>query len=594
MTTGPSLDDARPDEPEAGGRRVHDPALAPSRAVAFTFDGITVPAREGETLGAALAAANVVRFGTRGDGSPRGLWCGIGHCQECVVTVNGVASLRACVTPVVEDAVVLSQSHRAPAPQRRAVATAPVAASETHRPQLLIIGAGPAGLAAARAAAQCGVQVTLLDERSTAGGQYFKQVAKSHRVVDPSRMDAQAAKGRAVIADVEALGVRIHHDAVVWGAFGPQELRATISGAQHLFSPERLIVACGAYERGVPVPGWTLPGYIATGAAQTLLRAYRVTPGRRVVVAGNGPLNLQLAAELVAAGVDVVAVVEASARPGLGSSGAVLRAALTAPRLVLEGLGFLSRLWHAGVPVIHGSAVVEAHGEGRVEACTIARIDADGRVIAGTSRRHDVDTICAGYGFWPSNEIARALGCRHDVRPADGRLVTRTDADGATSVAGVYAIGDGVTLIGAHAARSQGYIAGCAAAVSLGLALPASVSAELRGARRNLARHLSFQRSLWRLFEAPALRAQLASTETLVCRCESVSRAAIDAAIGEGARTPGAVKRRTRAGMGRCQGRYCESTIAAMVPVAPAVPRDELFALSPRAPIRPVRIGDIA
>jgi len=593
MTTRASPAGTGTDGREVAVRRVRDPALAPSRAISFTFDGLAVPAQEGETVAAALAAANVVRFGTRGDGSPRGLWCGIGHCQECVVTVNGVSSLRACVTPVVEDAVVCSQSHAAPAPPRRST-PAPAVASETHRPQLLIVGAGPAGLAAARAAAQCGVQVMMLDERSSAGGQYFKQVAKSHRVVDPSRMDAQAAMGRVVIDEVEALGVRIHRDAMVWGAFGPQELRATISGAPHLFSPERLIVAGGAYERGVPVPGWTLPGYMATGAAQTLLRAYRVTPGRRVLVAGNGPLNLQLAAELVAAGVDVVAVVEASARPGLASIGDVLRAARTAPRLVLEGLGILSRLWHAGVPVIHGSAVVESHGDSRVEACTIARIDTDGRAIPGTTTRFEVDTICAGYGFRSSNEIARALGCRHDVRPADGRLVTRIDADGATSLSGVYAIGDGVTLIGAHAARSQGFIAGCAAAGSLGLKLPASVSDELRGARRSLARHRSFQQSLWRLFDAPPLGAQLASAATIVCRCESVSRAAIDAAIGQGAGTLGAVKRRTRAGMGRCQGRYCESTIAAVVPVAPAVPRDELFGFSPRAPIRPVRIGSIA
>src|SRR5262249_51900602 len=162
---------------------------------------------------------------------------------------------------------------------------------------------------------------------------------------------------RNLIAEVRTLGVTILDDALVWGAFGVGDLAATVGSVPRVFAPERLVLATGVYERGFPVPGWTLPGYMTTGAAQTLLRAYGVTPGRRVLVGGNGPLNFELAAELLAAGVDVVALVEAARRPRRGE---ILRAVAAAPHLMAMGARYIARLHRAKVPVLYGSAVVAA------------------------------------------------------------------------------------------------------------------------------------------------------------------------------------------------------------------------------------------
>jgi NADPH-dependent 2,4-dienoyl-CoA reductase/sulfur reductase-like enzyme len=151
---------------------------------------------------------------------------------------------------------------------------------ETRTIDVLVVGAGPAGLAAAEGAARCGARVIVLDERAQPGGQYFKQPAKSQRVVDARLLDRQVKDGRDRIAKVRSLGVEITTDAVVWGVFGIDDFAASVAGRQVVFVPRRVIVATGAYERGVPVPGWTLPGYMTTGAAQSLLRAYRVLPGR--------------------------------------------------------------------------------------------------------------------------------------------------------------------------------------------------------------------------------------------------------------------------------------------------------------------------
>jgi NAD(P)H-nitrite reductase large subunit len=154
----------------------------------------------------------------------------------------------------------------------------------------------------------------------------------------------------------------------------------------------------------------------------------------------------------------------------------------------------------------------------------------------------------------------------------------------------VYAIGDAAAFRGAQVARAQGFLTGCAVARSLGLEAPAR---EVEHARRQLARHLAFQRALWQAFAAPPIITRLAQPDTIVCRCENVTRGTVDDAIARGATTLGAVKRRTRAGMGRCQGRYCESTVAAMLPAANEVARDERVAFAPHAPIKPVRIKDL-
>ena len=169
-------------------------------------------------------------------------------------------------------------------------------------PDILVLGGGPAGLSAAKAAAMAGCEVVLVDERPALAASIFKQLLKAHVFDDSRRMDRQFQVGGKLIAEVEAAGVKIYRNSTIWGAFEPREVCVLVEGRSLVFQPANVIVATGAYERGVPVPGWTLPGYMTTGAAQTLLRSYRVSPGKRILLAGNGPLNLQVAFELTMAG----------------------------------------------------------------------------------------------------------------------------------------------------------------------------------------------------------------------------------------------------------------------------------------------------
>ena len=569
-----------------------EPAGEPVR---FFFDAKPVEGYEGESLAAALTAAGILGLRRTKNGAPRGIFCGMGVCFDCLVAVDGRPGQRACLTKVEAGLRVQSQPHA------RAIATgaaaplteAPDGPIPVRRCEVLVVGAGPGGLAAAEAAAQGGARVTVLDERPEAGGQYFKQLAPSQRFGRTSAMDRQFAHGRDLIQRVRDLGVETVGGATVWGAAedgkGGFEVDVFQDGRTARYRAARLIVATGAFERAYPVPGWTLPGFMTTGAAQTLGRAYRVAPGSRVLIAGNGPLNLQVACELAQGGVEVVAVAEAAPAPGPARLGAVFEALRRSPDLMVQGLSYLATLKRLGVPILYRHVLTRAEGAERVEGASLARVDARGRPVAGSERAFQLDAVCAGYGFAPSTEITRLLGCRHrfDDRGA-GALVVERDGDGATSRPGVFCVGDCGGIGGARVALAQGTLAGWAAVRGLGRDAAAGVHSSVARARRALGRDLAFQDALWRLFEAPPLAGVAVAGEVTVCRCEEVTAATLGRRIAEGVDEIGALKRATRAGMGRCQGRYCGPLIARMCAEATGRRPDEFALFAPRFPVKPV------
>ncbi|MBS0560862.1 MAG: FAD-dependent oxidoreductase [Proteobacteria bacterium] len=533
------------------------------KPVTISFKGESIAALAGESVAAALSAAGLRAFRETPSGAPRGLYCGMGACHDCVVTIDGRAGQRACMTTVadgmrIEDA----------AGETDLTAIAEGQAAD-DAPDLLVVGAGPAGLSAAAAAAEAGARVVVLDERSAAGGQYAKPLAPSHRDAAP---DAQARIGDDLRARARAAGVTIHQAATVWGGFAADEIAAIVGGVAITFRPRRLVIAPGAHEAPVPIPGWTLPGVMTTGALQTLVRTQRVAPSPRVLIGGGGPLNLQLAVELLKGGVTPIAVVEAAPRPSPAAWRAAWRMARTAPDLLRDGIGMLVALKRAGVPVLWGSRVTALEGTDAVAAARIA--------TPTGKRRIEAEVVALNQGFQPEVGLARALGAAHRfVDRGLGHLATDIDADGRTSVEGVFAVGDGASLGGSRVAMARGRLAGLAAARDLGFA-----AGDPAPARADLARALEFQDALRVLFPPPEARLDLITDETIVCRCEEVTAGRLRAEIAGGMTGLAALKKATRAGMGRCQGRFCSATVARLCPDPPEEPG---FA-APRAPLRPV------
>jgi NADPH-dependent 2,4-dienoyl-CoA reductase/sulfur reductase-like enzyme len=562
--------------------------MAADAQIEIDFEGDRVVCAPGVSLAAALASAGEYGLRAVNDEERRGVFCGIGVCQECVVDVEGLGRVRSCMTKA-EPGMRVTRAVRHARPGEGA-AGGTGSEPEEAAPDVLVIGGGAAGLTAAATLAEQGVDVVLLDERSRPGGQYYKQPFIDGGIHESLADDPQILEGADLVGRARASGAKIVEGAEIWGAFVPGEFIALANGRSTTYRPKHTIVATGACERGLPLPGWTLPGVMTAGAAQTMLKSYGEIPGKRVLVAGNGPLNLQIAEELHRAGAEVVAVTEL-APSFLRRPGAAISMMLSDAALSIRGIRTLAKLKSAGIPVLFG------HGLARVEerdGGLHAEIGPfDGKRVA-EGRGFDVDVVCTGFGFLPNNEILRALGCEHRFDEARGQMtVVRTDSC-ETSIPGIFAIGDCCGLGGAPAACEEGVIAAAAIAESLTGEMPAALVAVAKAARRRLQSHRSFQAALWEMFKAPRLQSELADDETVVCRCESVRLGQIKDAMSAGDLSMGAVKRRTRLGMGACQARYCAPVAASLLSQASGEPLGEFSYFAPRVPIKPIRIADIA
>jgi NADPH-dependent 2,4-dienoyl-CoA reductase/sulfur reductase-like enzyme len=421
------------------------------------------------------------------------------------------------------------------------------------RATLAVIGAGPAGLEAAATAAERGVSVALIDARERPGGQYYRQPPATFAVEDQSRHQSEAERllKRAAHPLVRHVG-----GATVWGLFpAPEGWEIAVDGpggGRAVLAPF-VILAPGAYDRPVPFPGWTLPGVMTAGGAQGLLKTQRVLPGRRFILSGTGPLQLAVAAALIQNGGEVVAVLE-----GARVDWHALKHATAAwgqwSRLA-EGLEHAKVLRAARAPVRTGWAVVAAHGEDQVEAATIARLDADWRRIPGTEERIEVDTVVVGYGFTPSTELSRLAECEHILRPELGGLVPVRNERLLTCQPGLYVAGDAGGITGAAAAQLEGRLA--ALCVCRRLGIKGADERAIGRAVRSLERERSFARALAAVFAPGPGLDELATDDTLICRCENVTLGRIRKAVRGGARAVNEVKGLTCVGMGNCQGRTC-------------------------------------
>ncbi|MET7696532.1 NAD(P)/FAD-dependent oxidoreductase [Streptomyces sp. NPDC005485] len=437
----------------------------------------------------------------------------------------------------------------------------------TERPHLAVIGAGPAGLAGALAAAARGIRVTLIDAAPDAGGQFYRQPAAALGARRPQALHHQWRTWQrlrdGLAAQTEVLHLTNHHvwcveresgAPSVFGGFAVHALRGRLQEDPVTVHADAVLLATGGYEKVLPFPGWTLPGVVSAGGAQAMLKGGLVVAGRSAVVAGTGPLLLPVATGLAAAGVRVEALVESADPKAFVPHTRALAAKLP------EAAGYAARLLRHRVRFLPRHTVVEAHGDERgerVESVTVAALDADGRVRPGTARRIACDTLAVGHGLLPHTDLAEALGCR-----LDGVRVS-ADEEQRTDVPGVWAAGEATGIGGAALSLAEGHIAGRSAAARLAGRTPDprgwAAAAESRTKMRE------FAAALDAVYAPPAHWTEQITDDTVVCRCEEVAGSAIREAVdGLGAGDVRTVKLLTRAGMGWCQGRVCGPAVAGL------------------------------
>ncbi|HEV7367633.1 NAD(P)/FAD-dependent oxidoreductase [Arenibaculum sp.] len=442
--------------------------------------------------------------------------------------------------------------------------------------RVVVVGAGPAGMTAALGLAEAGVAAVLVDEGREAGGQVFR--------AGPGGRDRRGAALRRRVAECAAIDHRAGHAAVTLDA--DRRLGVlTPAGRLETLVPDAVLLAPGAVELFVPVPGWTLPGVFGVGALQLLWKSAAVLPQGPLVLAGAGPLPLLAAAQLAAAGAEVAAVVDAAARPGPST----LAGLAAAPGLLLRGMGLELALRRRSIPVLRGAAVAAVLGgpEHGAEGVEIVRLDRNWEPAGPVVRRIPARTVGLGFGVRPNPELAAQAGCRLAWDPALGGWHPTTDAAGRTSLPGIYAAGDGAGIGGADLALLAGARAARTIAGDLGLPAPPAARGEaLRAAR--LAR---FRGALAAWCGVRPGIYRLAGPDTVVCRCEGTTAGEIEAAARLGAGSAAAVKLATRAGMGSCQGRVCAGAVQHLAAAAASLDAGEPAPPSARPPARPVPLS---
>ena len=448
---------------------------------------------------------------------------------------------------------------------------------------LAIIGAGPAGMAATIEAVQAGLSVILLDEQARVGGQIYRNIERTTDSLSKI-LGKDYVAGRPLVATLAKLDFTYVTNASVWQADNEGRISYSVDGAANRISAERILIATGALERPVPIPGWTLPGVMMAGAGQILLKQSGIV-GQGPVVVGSGPLIYLIAAQMVRAGTPPVAIIETQTSADLIKAQKHLLGALVGWRYLVKGLGLLWELKRAGVKRYTGARDLTVEGQNHAEALKFSH--------RGQSVRLVCDTVFVHMGVVPNTQLSRAMRLDHEWDKRQQCFRPVTDSWGQSSSRRIYVAGDGGGISGAKYAEISGRIAAVKIANDLGAL--SDGERDLKGRSLRFAAGLEQAARPFIDTAYPPLGQVLTpDDDTIVCRCEEITAGDIRRYATMGCEGPNQTKAFGRAGMGPCQGRYCGLTVSALLSQANKRSMDEVGYYRIRPPIKPLTLGELA
>jgi NADPH-dependent 2,4-dienoyl-CoA reductase/sulfur reductase-like enzyme len=442
-----------------------------------------------------------------------------------------------------------------------------------------IIGAGPAGMAAAIEASRSGLSTLVLDENRAPGGQIYRSVEEADAFILGILGPDYAEGARLVEQFRSSGGVTYLSGTTVWNVTRDLAITYSQAGASREVSARSVVVASGAVERATPMPGWTLPGVMTAGACQILLKAHGLAADG-VVFVGSGPLVWLIAAQMVAAGVKPKAIVETVPLSRYLAALTKLRPTPTSMRYLAKGAALMRAVDRAGVSVYRNAQRIAIEGETRAETVTFTS--------AGDLHRVKAQVVALHQGVVPNQQITRLLHCRHEWNERQRCFLPTLDAFGETSLANVYVAGDGASISGAKVAAMQGRLAAVRIVQRTGR--PTDDPATLRS---RLRRELSIRPFLETLY-APAVEPAEINDATVVCRCEEITAGTVRQAAMAGASDPNQIKSDKRPGMGPCQGRFCGLTVSEIIGATTDRSPSEVGYYRIRPPLKPLGLSELA
>ena len=456
--------------------------------------------------------------------------------------------------------------------------------------ELLIIGAGPAGMAAACKAVARGVQVCVIDDQPDPGGQIYRNVDKASPQVKEI-LGADYREGHVLVEKFIKSGGDYFANASVWYLDETNHVGIQQKGKTHFIYPEFLIIATGAQERPMPIKGWQLPGVMYAGAGQILLKSSSLVPGGKLVLAGSGPLLLLLANQYLRAGVKIQALLDTTPAGRLTQSFGKLIPAQKTYHDLVKGTGLIWNIKRAGVPYYKNVQGLSIAGNTKLDRVTFHAARKGSKQVSDGGI--EADTLLLHQGVIPNVRIPLAAGCEIKWSDTQQGWNVNTDLYG-LSHNSTYVIGDCARIVGAMASRYQGELSALHVAHRLGKVASKEFQDAQKSSLKLFRLHAAIRPFLDSMYAPSHEYLVPASEEVLVCRCEEVSVKQIREAISLGCVGPNQVKSFTRCGMGPCQGGQCASTVSRIIADELNQDMDEVGVLRVRPPLSPITLGQIA
>jgi len=554
-----------------------------SKKIKFSFENKEYEAYSGETVASALIRNGIKNLRKDRSENYRGVYCNMGICNECIVKINGNQSIKSCTANIQENDKIFIQKYNAELPHLKKNIQLE---KKILNYDILIIGAGPGGIGASLSLNGSKDKIALIDEKQTVGGQYYKRLSQIFTIKDKKNLDYQIKDALDFENKLKNTNIDLYNGFKVWGVYkgdsSSYEVCCSKENQDLRIICKKIIISSGSYEKPYFVNGWHSPNVFTTGALQILTKSQKVSPGKNVVICGNGPLNFQLGEELKDNGINVIAISESSKSPFFKPFSSLVCLFLS-PIIFLKGIKSYLKALNSSTKIFHNSYLKKIEDK---EGKKIVSINNNGKVI----EIDNVDAVSINYGFQPNNDIAKILGLKGEFDTKKKYFKVRKNIFNQTSDKNVYIIGEAARNAGAKISFYEGQLTGFLLnknlkKISRYLSFPLILF--------NLLRNFVFQIFLWRIFYRNHTNIVSINEDTVFCRCEDIKYRDVLKYKDTPNIDAGMIKRMTRVGMGRCQGRYCGVGLNEIFEDKITTENHKQFSFAPQNPIKTVPLKNV-